>query len=316
MGAIKENFDEKISWEKVFNAVIQIPGVKVNRKEFLDKQFQDSGTDKHQLILEQGVIEAGCTKPELKDKSEKLIMMRTAESSGASLLAGLPGGIAMAATIPADVIQFYGVALRMAQELAYLYGEEDLWENKIPEKEVANRLMLYCGVMLGVSGATQAVRVLSSALAKQAIKKLPQKALTKMLIFRIIRSIAKVFGIRMTKEVFAKSVAKIVPVVGGVVCGTVTWVTMRPMGRRLREALEESKFNYSEERYEKDVNDIAEILDAEIENNLYREQNDRMDDLNDTPVLEKIQQAKEMMDGGVITEQEFREIKEKLISSL
>ena len=120
----------------------------------------------------------------------------------------------------------------------------------------------------------------------------------------------------MTKEVFAKSVAKIVPVVGGVVCGTVTWVTMRPMGRRLREALEESKFNYSEERYEKDVNDIAEILDAEIENNLYREQNDRMDDLNDTPVLEKIQQAKEMMDGGVITEQEFREIKEKLISSL
>ena len=176
--------------------------------------------------------------------------------------------------------------------------------------------MLYCGVMLGVSGAAQAVRVLSSALAKQAIKKLPQKALTKMLIFRIIRSIAKVFGIRMTKEVFAKSVAKIVPVVGGVVCGTVTWVTMRPMGRRLREALEESKFNYSEERYEKDVNDIAEILDAEIENNLYREQNDRMDDLNDTPVLEKIQQAKEMMDGGVITEQEFREIKEKLISSL
>ena len=74
------------------------------------------------MILEQGVIEAGCTKPELKDKSEKLIMMRTAESSGASLLAGLPGGIAMAATIPADVIQFYGVALRMAQELAYLYG--------------------------------------------------------------------------------------------------------------------------------------------------------------------------------------------------
>ena len=52
MGAINENFDEKISWEKVFNAVIQIPGVKVNRKEFLDKQFQDSGTDKHQLILE------------------------------------------------------------------------------------------------------------------------------------------------------------------------------------------------------------------------------------------------------------------------
>ena len=37
-----------------------------------------------------------------------------------SFAAGIPGGLAMAATIPADVAQFFGMALRLAQELAYL----------------------------------------------------------------------------------------------------------------------------------------------------------------------------------------------------
>ena len=35
----------------------------------------------------------------------------------------------MAATIPADVLQFFGMALRLAQELSYLYGAKDLCNN-------------------------------------------------------------------------------------------------------------------------------------------------------------------------------------------
>ena len=60
--------------------------------------------------------------------------------------------------------------------------------------KVTNQLILYCGVMLGASGAAQAVRVMSSALAKQILKKLPQKALTKTFYYPIIKSIAKAFG--------------------------------------------------------------------------------------------------------------------------
>ena len=36
-------------------------------------------------------------------------------------LGNIPGGIAMAATIPADTLQFFGVALRLAQEISYIY---------------------------------------------------------------------------------------------------------------------------------------------------------------------------------------------------
>ena len=41
--------------------------------------------------------------------------------SGISAALGAPGGAAMAATIPTDIMQYYGYTLG-AQELMYLYG--------------------------------------------------------------------------------------------------------------------------------------------------------------------------------------------------
>ena len=43
-------------------------------------------------------------------------------SSGLSFLAGMPGGLAMAATIPLDLTQYFVHVLRIEQKLAYLYG--------------------------------------------------------------------------------------------------------------------------------------------------------------------------------------------------
>ena len=42
--------------------------------------------------------------------------------SGISAALGMPGGVAMSATIPADIVQYYGYTLRAAQKLMYLYG--------------------------------------------------------------------------------------------------------------------------------------------------------------------------------------------------
>ena len=50
--------------------------------------------------------------------------------SGISAALGMPGGVAMAATSPADIAQYYGYMLRATQKLMYLYGfpEIDLEE--------------------------------------------------------------------------------------------------------------------------------------------------------------------------------------------
>lgn len=54
-------------------------------------------------------------------------------ASGTSVVAGLPGGLAMAITIPANIAQFYAFSLKLAQELGYILW--DMWEGNIKEND-------------------------------------------------------------------------------------------------------------------------------------------------------------------------------------
>ena len=195
--------------------------------------------------------------------AKKQILKRTSESSAASFVAGIPGGWAMAATIPADVMQFFGMALRLAQELSYLYGASDLWDGKeLNEEKVQNQLLLYIGTMFGVSGAVSGVRVLTTQLSKTALKKLPQKALTKTFWYPIVKQIGKALGVRVTKSTVANGVSKIIPIVGGVVSGTLNFASMMPMANRLRATLDKACFDYSDEEFAEDI----EVIEQTDEN--------------------------------------------------
>ncbi len=310
------------SLANVISTVIQVPGVKVSRNVFLAEQFKDVSPEILENILKMGPVEAGCSREELRKIASRLVQNKTLLSTGVSFLAGLPGGPTMAATIPADILQFYGAALGLAQEISYLYGAGDLWSgDTLDEEKVTNQLILYCGVMLGASGAAQTIRVLSSSLAKQALKKLPQQALTKTFYYPIVKSIAKAFGAKMTKEVFAKGVSKAVPIIGGVVSGGITFATLKPMGMRLVDAFDEAHFAYSKADFESDWKDIMEVNEAEIvseieEGEAVAEKEIAVESKNIDSVLEKIQQAKKMLDAGVLTEDEFSKIKERLISEM
>lgn len=313
---MKENKNEKKSMDltTVIASAIQVPGVKISRELFLREQFQDLEREKVDLIVSKGPILAGCSRELLMKKANRIIKERAAITTGASFVAGIPGGFAMAATIPADMLQFYGVALRMAQELVYLYGEEDMWCDGTPDADkVTNQLILYCGVMLGATGAAQTVRVMSSALAKQLLKKLPQKALTKTIYYPIIKAILKYFGVSVTKSTFAKGVSKIVPVVGGIVSGGITLASILPMGNRLLKTLDKAHFDYSQADFDADMEIIHKVSSE-------NEEIVETDDLNlentENNLFDQIQKAKQMLDNGVITEEEFALIKAKLISSM
>ena len=121
MQQMEKQIVKEFALENVITTSVQLPGVKVNRSKFLAESFS-STPDKIQEIIEQGPIAAGISRDELQVLAKKQILKRTSESSAASFVAGIPGGWAMAATIPADVMQFFGMALRLAQELSYLAG--------------------------------------------------------------------------------------------------------------------------------------------------------------------------------------------------
>lgn len=302
---------------EVIGTAIQIPGVKVDREDFLRMQFKKESLEKVAEIIDVGPVNAQCDRAQLRRMAQKIVNDRTMVSTAASFAAGLPGGLTMAATIPADLMQFYAVALRVAQELAYLYGEPDLWQGEqLDNERVTNQLILYCGVMLGASGAAQAVRVLSSALAKQMLKKLPQKALTKTFYYPIVKSVVKVFGGKMTKKVFAQGASKAMPVIGGVISGGITFATMRPMGMRLIDTLDEAHFDYTPSEFEEDWNDIIEVCEEAVETEEVIVQDAPNDSLSTEQVLEEIGKAKQLQDAGIITEEEFAQIKKKIIARM
>ncbi len=256
METVSSNQSTQVALEVIVNNAIQIPGVKVDRQKFLAETFAKEKFDM-QRIIDLGPIEAGCARETLAHMADKLIFMRTGASSAASFAMGLPGGLAMGATIPADTLQFFGMSLRLAQELAYLYGAQDLWiDGEIDDEAVRGQLILYCGVMFGVSGAAAGVRILSSQIAKTTLKKLPQKALTKTLWYPIVKQIGKLVGIKVTKNTVAKGVSKAIPVVGGVISGGLNFASMLPMAKRLASSLDKANFDYSEEEiladYEED----------------------------------------------------------------
>lgn len=304
---------------------IKIPGIKVNRNEFLVGIFENVDDEKRGIMLKEGPIKAGFTRDELRRIAKRLVNERTLTSSGISFAAGLPGGIAMAGTIPADTAQFYGIALRLAQEISYLYGAKDLWSNgDVDMEKVTNQLVLYCGVMFGVSGASATLKIMSSALSKQALKKLPTMALTKTIYYPIIKKIAVTFGVKMTKDVFAKGISKVIPVVGGFVSGGLTLASMRPMGNRLVGSFDEACFDYTEQDLENDIEEVTcilnsdeEIIDIEdYEEVLEKEEVVVQKEIAEADFVSKLKEVKGLLDEGVITEAEFSDIKGKLLSKI
>lgn len=325
--------------ENAITSAIQIPGVKVDRRKFLSEVFSSEDVI-IQDVLDLGPIEAKVSQEELSVLASKLILKRTSQSSLASFAAGIPGGLAMAATIPADVLQFFGMALRLAQELSYLYGADDLWhDGQVDDEKVKNQLLLYCGVMFGVSGAVSGVRVLSTQIAKTTLKRLPQKALTKTFWYPIIKQIGKGIGIKVTKSAVAKSVSKAIPVLGGVVSGGLNFASMMPMAKRLQSALDSASFGYSEADLEKDIYEIENIVvDESVESTENRDVKSKivangkkaMDSIseifskkkgevhqsNSDDILETIKKLSELEEAGVITQEEFEHKKTELLTRI
>ncbi len=311
-----------ITLANVISAAIQIPGIRVDREAFLREQFKGTETVALGSILASGPVAAGCDRDALRKKAEKVILGNTVISTGASFLAGLPGGWAMAVTIPTDLLQFYGAALKTAQEIAYLYGEADLWKGDAPDEErITNQLTLYIGVMLGVSGAAQAVRLTSSALAQQAAAgKLPEKVSTKAFCYPVIRTVIRFFAKTLTKTSLVKGVSKIIPVIGGVVSGGITFASLKPMGERLKETFDKAHFSYSDIEIRNDIREIEEIAaKAKAE----EEEGETIETTEVLPAetepaggLEEIREAKKMLDDGIIDEGEFADIKARIISRM
>lgn len=88
-----------LSLVDIISTAIQIPGVKTDRSSFLREQFKGENRELIENIVAVGPVQAGCTRKQLQQMSRKLIQTSTRTSTAASFVAGLPGGLAIAAIL-------------------------------------------------------------------------------------------------------------------------------------------------------------------------------------------------------------------------
>ena len=190
--------------------------------------------------IETTPVKAGIKPEEINKIADEVIKAERIRVSGISAALGAPGGWAMAATLPTDIIQYYGCTLRVAQMLLYLYGFPELESNDegiVLDSQTMNQLILCLGIMNAVAGANAAIKGMAKALAVGVEKKLLNAALTKGTFYPLVKSIAKWFGKNMTKTIFAGFFKKAIPIVGGVVGGGITFFSFKPCCNRLKKEL-------------------------------------------------------------------------------
>ena len=241
--ALDINKDGRVDTEDIIILGLRIPGVRIDREDFLRKQFMKNyANDVIQDAVKFNPAHAGITVEEIDNIADQVIQYERNCVSGISLALGAPGGVAMVATLPTDIAQYYGYMLRAIQKLLYLYGFPEInVENGVNiDDETMNLITLCLGVMYGVEGSVASIKILSNALGKGVEKKLLQKALTKGTFYPIVKKISRWFSVCMTKQVFAGFFRKAIPVVGGVVGGGITYLSFKPCCDNLKKSLQDT----------------------------------------------------------------------------
>lgn len=236
--------DDNVAYAwRFLQTVARLRGVRIDRADFLRAELRKLGASNAAVsaALASTPVQAGIRLVDLDDLALKTIRFETRKSSAASFAAGLPGGFALAGTVPADVAQYYVHAFRVMQKLAYLYGwQEFLSDVEDADDETVGRLAAFLGVMLGVVGASKTLTTFAANIAAPAVQRqIAAKALTKTAWYPPLKSTLKLVGVKLTRDSFAKTVSKAVPLVGGVVSGSMTLLSLDGQAKRLMAHLRE-----------------------------------------------------------------------------
>lgn len=273
---LDQNGDGEVSIDDIIILSMQMPGVRISRSSFLQKElFKNHPQEVIDKAIAYTPALAGISTEEIDKIADEVIKFERNCVSGISFALGAPGGWTIAATLPVDIVQYYGYTLRAMQKLLYLYGFPEIVSDEESlqlDSETLNTIILCLGVMNGVAGANNAVKALAKALAIGVEKKLMKAALAKGAVYPFVKKTLKWFGVNLTKSIFSGTIKKAIPVIGGVVGGGITFFAFKPCCYRLKNTLRDTMLSNpkhsSSDEEEKFLNSIisGEIIDTDYEN--------------------------------------------------
>lgn len=234
-----------------------------------------SGHNQIEKIIKEGP-QSVFSAQDLRKRAQNIINNTTTKTSIASFVAGIPSNpFTAGASGVADIFQYYGFVLNLSQQIAYLFGEDNLFNegsHDLPD-DVKIRIIAYLGIMSGVSGAHALIENVSKIASKNIGKKIAQQTLTKTTWYPLVKKIGGALGYTITKQTVGKTVTKVVPLIGGFISGGITYLTFNVMGNKLADTFEDllngkvsysEEFNRSRDNFEQKLHASDEIIDAEF----------------------------------------------------
>ena len=179
---------EKVNFDIALKNTIELPGVRIDRENYLRTALKKRySADIVEKAVKVNPAYAGIPVEEINNIAKAAIKYEATKVTAISFAGGIPGGLAMAGTIPVDIAQYFGHILRILQKLIY--------------------------------------------------KNLVNRALTKGVVYRIVKKGATALGVKMTKDIFARGVSKMIPFMGAFASAGLTFFTFKPMAKQLRKYL-------------------------------------------------------------------------------
>ncbi len=230
------NGDGKIDLKDFVLMAVKVPGVNINRREFLKKELGKKNDDKKVAkALETNPKMAKIDSATIEYIVDDVIEDERKKVVAISAALGVSGAVAV--TLPTDIAQYFGFMLRAAQKLMYLYGYPELNVNENMDDDTTNVLAIALGTMLGVQGADAALRNVSGAIVKSLSSGL------KISIKGVPQFFGSIFG-----KLGLKAVGLSLPIIGGAISGGLTHITFTSGCDRLRKELRNGPLN-DEESY-------------------------------------------------------------------
>lgn len=229
------------TWIKFLNGILKMPGAKIDRTTFLHKTFSGLSQDDLNVCINESPIKVVDTCI-LDAKAISIINSHTAKVTAISTASGIPGGLAMAATIPADLANYYYHIVTVGQKLGYLYGFPDMVEprgNLTEDGEII--LTAFIGVMNKVEMANELIKKLAVELSKrfseETAARITGNFLSKQIVAQGVEIVAKKLGTQITSKTACRSITKAIPFVSGLICGGITYATFKPQAKHLHQSI-------------------------------------------------------------------------------
>jgi hypothetical protein len=223
--------------------IVRVPGVRISRDDFLRQELRERGVPEEVIrsAINTNPAVAGISLADLDRLADQVISYETNKSAAISFAAGIPGGLAMFGTIPADVTQYYVHAFRIVQKLAYLYGWRELLSAKEDvDDETIGVIAIFFGVMLDVENAAMSLASFASSTVMNTVKKqVTKQLLVKTSWYRAVKKTLRSIGVNLTKKAFTQGFSKELPVIGGVVSSGLTFMSLQSQSSRLKKHLRE-----------------------------------------------------------------------------